>query len=199
MALMSVLLVRHAQPGIAGGGLGGRSPLSEKGRSDARELGRTLAGLSAPALVWSSPEPRAYETAALAFPSAVPVARDELSEIEKPWYQSAEGHADAFARYLRGEDLDGWETRDEVLGRITRLRSDLQPTERHVLVTHGMLLAVWLDDEGLLVDPLSFWLDLRLPDAWEFDADGKVLSRVASQRRLGRPGEGSSNPLATGE
>jgi broad specificity phosphatase PhoE len=173
-----VVLIRHAEPLTALETPGAEWPLTEKGRKDASELGTRLAGRSGSAFVLTSPERRARETAALAFPSVVADNRDQLREVRKPWYASANEHASAVPKYLKGEGLVGWERRADVISRIAQLKSDFGSSDSIVLVSHGLLLTTWLDHEIGLNDPLSFWSDLRMPDAWELNLEDKSLRRV---------------------
>jgi broad specificity phosphatase PhoE len=177
----SVVLIRHAEPLLDGGIPTGEWPLTEKGRNDATVLGTTLADRSAGTTVWTSPERRAHETAALAFPLRATALRDQLSEVKKPWYASADEHANAVAKYLSGEAVEGWERREDVILRIAQLRLGFASSlESLVLVTpHGLLLTAWLDYEVELDDPFLFWSNLRMPDAWEFSPEGKSLERIA--------------------
>jgi broad specificity phosphatase PhoE len=173
-----VVLIRHAEPLMVGHTPAAEWSLTERGRNDARVLGTSLAGRSASTIVWTSPDRRAYETAALAFPLAVTDVRNQLSEVKKPWYASADEHANAVANYLRGEVVQGWESREDVITRIAQLKLDFESLESLVLVSHGVLLTTWLDHEIGLDDPLSFWSDLRMPDAWELNLEEKSLERI---------------------
>jgi broad specificity phosphatase PhoE len=172
-----LILVRHAEPLKSGDTPGVEWPLTEKGRNDARVLGEELAGRSSGAIVWTSPERRARETAELAFPLAVVDVRDQLSEVKKPWYASADEVTNATSKYLKREVLEGWERREDVTSRIAQLKSDFGAAESRVLVSHGVFLTSWLDQEIGLADPFLFWSDLRMPDAWEFDLQEKSLKR----------------------
>ena len=174
-----VVLVRHAEPQMDAETSGAEWPLSEKGSNDAIVLGRSLAGRS-PSAVLTSPERRARETAALAFPLVVAGVRDRLSEVKKPWYVSADDHTNAAARYLEGGVVEGWEHREDVIRRIARLKSDFGSSQSLILVSHGLLLTTWLDHEIGLDDPLSFWSDLTLPDAWVADFEAKSLERIVA-------------------
>ena len=153
-------------------------PLTEKGRSDAIALGARLAGRSASAIVWTSPERRASETAALAFRGVVADVRDQLSEVKKPWYPSVDELTDAVVKYLRDEHVNGWEPHEDVITRISQLKLGFGSPEGLVLVSHGLLLTSWILHELRLPDPFSFWSDLRMPDAWEFDLDKMSLDRI---------------------
>jgi broad specificity phosphatase PhoE len=157
---------------------GAEWPLTEKGRNDASVLGTRLAGRSASTVVWTSPERRARETAALAFPLVATRVRDQLSEVKKPWYASADEHANAVAKYLRGEIVEGWERREAVNTRIGQLKSAFDNSESLVLVSHGIFLTTWLDHEMGLNDPFSFWSNLRMPDVWKLDLDEKSFERT---------------------
>jgi broad specificity phosphatase PhoE len=177
-----VVLIRHAEPLMTEDTPGAEWPLTEKGRKDASALGTRLAGRSTSAIVVTSPERRACETAALSLPLVVAEIRDQLSEVEKPWYASADDHANAVAKYLRGETIEGWERREDVISRIARLKADFGFSKSLVFVSHGLLLTTWIDYEIGLSDPLSFWSDLRMPDAWVVDFEDKSLERIASAK-----------------
>jgi broad specificity phosphatase PhoE len=97
----SVVFIRHAEPLINGDAPTAEWPLTERGRNDAAVLGTRFAGRSASPVVWTSAERRARETAALAFPLVTAAVRDQLSEVKKSWYASANEHANAVAKYLR--------------------------------------------------------------------------------------------------
>ncbi len=108
-----------------------------------------------------------------AFPLAAAGVRAQLSEVKKPWYASADEHANAVEKYLSGEAVEHWESRDAVVRRITQLKSDFGSLESLALVSHGLLITTWLHSEIGLDDPFSFWSDLRMPDAWEVRVDQK--------------------------
>jgi broad specificity phosphatase PhoE len=173
-----LVLVRHAEALRTGEAPGAEWPLTEKGRNDAGLLGTNLAGRSSSTAVWTSPECRARETAELAFPAVLAEVRDQLGEVTKPWYASAEEVTNATAKYLKGEAVGGWEARKDVHSRIAQLKSVFGDMEGLVLVSHGVFLTTWLDQEIGLDDPFSFWSDMGMPDAWEFDFDEKSLERL---------------------
>ena len=127
----------------------------------------------------TSPERRAHETAALALPLMVAGVLDQLSEVKKPWYASTDEHTNAVAKYLKGEVVEGWERREDVISRIAQLKSDFGCSESpFVLVSHGLLLTTWLDHDIGLNDPLSFWSNLTMPDAWVVDFKDNSLERI---------------------
>jgi hypothetical protein len=78
--------------------------------------------------------------------------------------------------------VEGWECRELVITRIAQLRLSSASLENLVLVTHGLLLTIWLDHEVELDDPFSFWSNLRMPDAWELSREGSHSSGWRSTR-----------------
>jgi broad specificity phosphatase PhoE len=78
-----VVLIRHAEPLMTGETPVAEWPLTEKGRKDATALGTALAGRSTSAIVLTSPERRARQTAALSLPFVVADIRDQLSEVKE--------------------------------------------------------------------------------------------------------------------
>jgi broad specificity phosphatase PhoE len=92
-----MFFLRHAEPLMTDGTPAAQWPLTEQGRKNASALGRSLANGSTTATVWTSPERRASETAALALPSVTVHVRELLSEVQKPWYITADEQATAVA------------------------------------------------------------------------------------------------------
>jgi broad specificity phosphatase PhoE len=174
-----LVLIRHAEPLVSGGTPGAQWRLTNEGKENAGALGRRIDERSPTPLVWTSPERKARETAEHAFPSVPTVVREELGEVEKPWYPTTDELTQAVASYLGGEIVAGWERREDVIARLSPLRADVGPGERLAVVSHGVLLTVWLNDEGVLEDPFAFWSELRTPDAWELDLEDKSLQRIA--------------------
>jgi broad specificity phosphatase PhoE len=148
-------------------GNGSRGPIYERNRIDESRV--------------PSPERRARETAALSLPLVVADIRDQVSEVKKPWHASANEHTNAVTKYLKGETVEGWERREDVISRIAQLKSDFGSSKSLVFVSHGLLLTTWLDHEIGLSDPLSFWTDLRMPDAWVADFEDKSLERIVAR------------------
>jgi probable phosphoglycerate mutase len=172
-----VLFVRHAEPFVSGETSGAEWPLTARGSNEARALGTRLAHWPAVA-IWTSPERRARETAAQTFPTVVAEVRSQLSEVHKPWYDSSEAHANDVVNYLRGDVVAGWEPRAAVIARIAQLQSGFRSFDRIVLVSHGLFITTWLDNEMRLADPFVFWSNLQMPDAWELDLDERSFRRI---------------------
>ena len=182
-AVRRMIFLRHAEPLSTDGAPAPEWPLTEQGRSDARALGRSLAEGSPNFTVWTSPERRAAETAALAFPSAAIEVREQLAEVKKQRYATADEHADAVAGYLKGEPVRGWERRDDVVSRLAELETGIASLEDDlIVVSHGVLLTTWLDHDRGLADPYWFWSNLRMPDAWVVDCEDSSLERIQPAR-----------------
>jgi broad specificity phosphatase PhoE len=115
--------------------------LTPEGRADAEMLARRIAPVGR---VLSSPEPKALATAEpIARLSAVLVEDDaRLREVARaanaPTY---EAHRDAVRRYLDGEEVDGWERRDDAL---TRFRAAVSDVDDAAVVTHATVLSLFL-------------------------------------------------------
>ncbi len=177
-----LVFVRHAEPVVTEGVPAAEWSLTDRGREGAAALGAKLARSaesSTDITVWTSPERRAHQTAEIAVPSVAALVREQLREVRKAWHPTTDDLARAVARYLRGEVVEGWERREEVVARLAQLKADFRPGERLVVVSHGVLLTTWLDQEIGLDDPFSFWADLRMPDAWELDPEEKSFRRIA--------------------
>jgi broad specificity phosphatase PhoE len=176
-----MILLRHAEPRILHGSPAEQWPLTERGRSAARALGGSITRKSTASIVWTSPERRAFETAQLTGNWLELRVRTQLSEVKKPWYAASSDHAEAAAGYLRGEPMEGWESSDMVVARIAQLETAFSSGEEDVIVvSHGLLITTWLDRVIGLDDPFEFWANLRTPDAWMADFEGKSLKRIAA-------------------
>jgi broad specificity phosphatase PhoE len=180
-AVTRMILLRHAEPLMTDATPPVQWALTEQGRKDASALGRSLVNGSTTATVWTSPERRASETAALALPSATIHVREQLSEVKHPWYITADEQTKAVASYLKGEAVHGWEPRDDVGARLAVLETDFSSLETDlIIVSHGLLLTIWLDRRIGLEDPYWFWSNLQMPDAWVADFEDKSLQRIVT-------------------
>lgn len=104
-------MVRHPEPRVDGEAPRARWPLTGRGRERASALARALAARSGITEVWSSPECKARETAALAVPQMAAVAWTELAEVGRPWHPNVEEHRAATCEHLSGKDVAGWGSR----------------------------------------------------------------------------------------
>ena len=181
MSHRHLLWVRHAPPAVDPATPAREWALTPEGREAAIRLARSLPDLSPPLSVVTSDERKAIETAE-AVCEALGVAPAEvcadLREVQRPW---TDGDYGAVAReYLRSGSAPGWESRDEVLRRVSSaLAEHWGPEGTTIAVAHGLAMSVWAADaiEGL--DAVEFWQSLTFPDAWLFAEEGATFRRVA--------------------
>lgn len=178
--MAGLLVVRHAEPRVDGEAPAAEWPLTERGRERASALAHTLAARLEITEVWSSPERKARETAALAVPGVTAAVWNELVEVGRPWYPTGDKHEAATSEYLTGRDLAGWEPHAEVLHRLQTIERALPLTGCVVVVSHGVLLTTWLARAIGLEEPARFWRDMLLPDAWAVDLATRAVERVAT-------------------
>ena len=179
-------------------------PLSEEGRSQARLVGRALAGKRFDGL-YSSPLGRALETAEIIaretnFPDEV-VAIEGLTERRGGWLEGTT-HAEREARdpelvekFLSLAEEERWtlvgaETDQEIVDRfelaISGIRARHVPAARVVIVTHGGVMRAFLRDR---FGPEVFPGTSRAANAsitrieWDGDA-GPRLVELASTEHL---------------
>jgi broad specificity phosphatase PhoE len=146
-----VVLARHGESESgARGVVGGDGPLTERGREQARALGRELSSFPVDLCVTSAAR-RARETAELALEGRQ-VAVEVVADLGDVRFGAFDGrplgeYRDWIAAHAPTEAPSGGENRVETLRRFTRaFRSILERPERHVLVVaHGLTIAAVLD------------------------------------------------------
>ena len=214
--LQELYLIRHGQStanesGIWQGQM--EFPLSEEGRSQARRVGRALAGKGFDG-VYSSPLGRALETAEIiaremSFPEGV-VAIEGLTERRGGWLEGttqAEREAqdpELVKRFFGLPEEERWtlvgaETDEEILERFERAISEVRarhlPRARVVIVSHGGVMRAFLRDR---FGPGVFPGTVRAPNAsitrleWDGDA-GPRLMELASTGHLAAAGTSAAD------
>ncbi len=177
--MSGLVFVRHSEPQIDPSEPAGSWPLSPSGHDFAAELGNVITQHldGATARVAASSERKAIETAeGLGLGSVI--VRDELREVSKPWYPEPQDHQDAAARYLSGQAVAGWEPQRDAIERfdgVVASRADETVVDESVvLVTHGTVFTLWMNEHMASFEPVEFWNSLSMPDAYEVDtATGK--------------------------
>ena len=179
-----LLLVRHATPQIEAGVPAERWHLSARGRQEAQSLAMDLR-LQLPR-IWSSPEPKARETATfLALTSGAEVAvHDGLREVE--FRQGLLPQAEfrrRVANYLDGDNDPDFEPYDVARQRILRCLAEVAGVEGGdiVVVSHGRILTVLVS--ALLGRRLGgrLWSRIGMPDYAWLDLDqGEALTGFAA-------------------
>lgn len=175
-----LLWIRHARPATDPATPARDWLLTPEGRDEATRLARTLSDLRPPVSVVTSDERKAVETAE-AVCAALGLGRAEVSadlrEVERPW---TDGDYRAAAReYLRSGAAPGWESRHEVLDRVSAaLVEHWRPEGTTIAVGHGLAVSVWAADAVDGLDAVEFWQGLAFPDAWLFAEESATPRRV---------------------
>lgn len=150
--------------------------LGDDGRTAARRLAERLEVAPEIGALVTSTEPKAVATAEVIGERwAADVHEDDrLREAARRWI--GPGYRAVAHRYLRGEEIDGWEHHDDVAARAEAAVDDaaaIAGGKPVVVVSHGLVLAVHLGRRlGQGFDAESFWSCLAFPDAWALDERG---------------------------
>jgi GrpB-like predicted nucleotidyltransferase (UPF0157 family) len=155
-----VLFIRHAMPAVDKAVSSRLWPLSEEGREEAEDLAERLQ-LPESIYVVCSDEVKAKETAAAFSEQVVVDAR--VQEVTRPWM---DGDYKSIARnWLSGEPVEGWESQDTVLIRMSdAVEEALEKADGPVVVvTHGMAMSAYIARVADL-DSMRFWSGLGFPD-----------------------------------
>jgi broad specificity phosphatase PhoE len=126
--------------------------------------------------VVSSTEPKAIKTAEALGLGGVR-HDDRLGEVARPWYEDEGSFRTEALRYLSGEAVAGWESRDDAAARFGTAISEL---DGHcVVVSHGTIMSAWLSRHVSDLDAPDFWDHLEMPDAWIVDLGDRSARRIA--------------------
>ncbi len=175
MSHRHLLWIRHALPDPDPATPAHAWALTSQGKEAAARLARSLPELPPPLAVVASSERKAIETAAQVTdalgldPAAISA---DLTEVQRPWI---DGDYRAAARaYLRSGSAPGWESRADVLQRVSRaLTQHWRPEGTTVVAGHGLAMSIWAADAVGGLDIVEFWEGLTFPDAWLFDEHGR--------------------------
>lgn len=175
-----VILIRHAMPQVTPGTSSTLWTLSEAAREDCVLLAHALSQDIAP-VVYTSPEPKAAETAAvIALRLGLQVISDtRLSEVDRPptW---DEDYRSMVLRYLKSGEQPGWEPANSVRARFTAAVDEAlaaNPAGDVIVSNHGMALTLYAASIAA-IDLREFWRQLTFPDAWHLDFETKTLERL---------------------
>lgn len=175
---MKVVLVRHAQPRVAPDLPASQWTLSPPGVRAAERLASQLNIHSAGVI--SSDETKALQTAEpISRSLGVAVETDRrLREVSRPW--TPHGYGQVATRWLTGLEVEGWESRRMVIERMEASVTDAAAAGGRgvVLVGHGLALTIWLTCHFAHLDPVVFWTNLTMPDAWHVEVADSFLQRV---------------------
>lgn len=168
--MRALVLVKHAMPEIDPATAPSSWSLNDTGREQSRRLADILAPL-APAALFSSPEPKAFQTAELLasrFTGHVSVEHD-LREQERSalgWLETAAFERSVLDSFARPNDrIHGMEPADHARRRFTRTVEDLighESSDTLIVVSHGTVISLFA--APLLGIPTAdLWQRLGLP------------------------------------
>ena len=164
------MLVRHSQPEIEPDRPASSWRLGDVGRRRSELLAARLRDFS-PAVVWSSREPKAVETAEIvAAALGVPVrTADGLEEHHRdgvPYFPTPEEFESAVGRLFESPDelVLGTETADQALRRFTAAIDPIIEAGNadNIVVTHGTVMAFYAASVAG-VEPMDLWRSLDTP------------------------------------
>ncbi len=173
------MLVRHSRPDIEPGRPASAWRLNDVGRRRAELLAARLRDVS-PAVVWSSREPKAVETAEIVAEAfGVPVrTADGLEEHHRdgvPYFPTREEFGAAVGRLFErpGERVLGTETAEQALGRFTAAIDAIIETGEadNIVVTHGTVMSLYAASVAG-VDSIGLWRRLDTPSFVVLDLPG---------------------------
>lgn len=182
-------LVRHATVDVRPEQPGPRWHLSAQGRAEAEALAAEPYWQDLRVL-FTSPEPKAVGTAQrIAAPHGLPIRiAADLREVEgRAWAGSADAYREQVQRYLRGEAIDSWEPKDRAQRRVRACIDGIladDSSSRVAVVSHGLILTLYLDDLLKLDGPAAYelWSAIRFPDVAVVDAAaGAVVQRFGER------------------
>jgi broad specificity phosphatase PhoE len=182
-----IRLVRHAPPAATPDAPPPSWPLTPEGRTLAAAL---VPALPADALLFSSPEPKAWQTlepAAAAGPVPRPVVHDpRFGEVRRPPDTWAGGWRAERQAYVAGTLHPGWEPQADVAARFdagldAALAAAGGSGPGVVVASHGMAITCWLVSRGIVAaaDAAEFWSTLRQPDLLAVDLGAGTWRRDA--------------------
>jgi broad specificity phosphatase PhoE len=181
-----VVLVRHARPVIDAVRPPGEWAMADCADEDVVRLAAGLRSLEVDGVV-ASPEPKAHGTGQiLANELALPLATDDaLREQGRdtiPWIEGEGAFRAAVAiHFAHSHDaVFGAESSADAVkrfaGAVQRARSVYQFP---VLVTHGRIMCGYIG-RVLGRDPMDFWPDLQMPDAFVLDPVAGSCERIGT-------------------
>ncbi len=168
--MRKLILIKHASPFVTPGAPPERWKLSDKGRDACVPLADAITA-HAPAIVISSDEPKAAETAELVasrlgVPTQTAPDLHEHDRRDVPHMRSGEfiSHMELFFR-RPGELVLGGETADDCLDRfesaIDQIIAD-HPDGNLAIVSHGTVIALFIAEHAKQ-NPFELWRRMGLP------------------------------------
>ena len=181
-----LIFVKHGRPQIVAGEPPSSWALSPDGRLAATALAERLS-IFAPTTLWTSPEPKARETALAMAPvfglaPAIDAGLAEHHADSSPFSTQEEFEFRVERMFCQPDEL----IMGEETGLAARLRFDaamarIQPSGPgpKVIVAHGRIISLWLSHR-LGFDPVPFWRRLALASAAVLSEDGRSFEIVTA-------------------
>jgi broad specificity phosphatase PhoE len=159
-------------------------PLNDSARSGIEEL-RDSGALPVGAQWFSSPEPKALETARLLYSGEAQVV-DDLREAERSpvWFDVTSEFESTVARAFAKPDLvvvPGWEPLARTRSRVTRaaraLLAAAAPASDVVMIGHGTAWTLLIAELTATEVDVASWRSILMPDQCAIDVDcGRLFS-----------------------
>ena len=180
-----ILLVRHARVHVEPSIPSDDWKLTPEGRQAARVLGQAIieSGHRFDAVV-ASAESKAYETALeIAACAGIKTVQQDprLNETRRPWTEDHGDYKAIVARYLVGDEPDGWESRASVLSRMSAALSEHAAAGRLLVAGHGISMSLWTASAVNGLDPVAFWNAIGYPSAWLVDQEARAMRPVPDE------------------
>lgn len=182
-----VILIKHASPTVEPRIAPSKWTLSEVGRQSCARLSVALRAFG-PAAFFTSPQPKASETAAIvaAHFGATATACDGLREHDEtgaPFFESETAFAKAVGEFFArpGERVLGAESARETLVRFAAEVDGLRQETRGpiAVVSHGRAISLFVAARAGL-DGFELWRRLTLPSFVVLDAERGVVEHIAA-------------------
>lgn len=178
--IREVVLVRHAKPTLDAAIPRSQWRLTDEGAGEAARLGERLGSRGMKFRVSSSDEVKAVETASEVARALGdrrrPSVDARFGEISHPWIEL--GRAEKVLAYLDGEDHEGWEPANVATARFAGALEALGRTATPLVVTHGIVMSLFVATISADIDAAAFWRELTMPDAWLLDLESGRRERL---------------------
>ena len=180
-----LIFVKHGRPQIVAGAPPSSWALSPEGRLAATALAERLS-IFAPTTLWTSPEPKARETALAMAPvfglaPAIDAGLAEHHADSSPFSTQEEFEFRVERMFCQPDEL----IMGEETGLAARLRFDAAMARitggegTKVIVAHGRIITLWLSHR-LRFEPMPFWRRLELSSAAVLSENGEHLEIVTA-------------------
>jgi len=177
---INLLLVRHSQSKIETNLSANNWKLSDEGRLRCQGLASKILEYR-PTTIFSSPEPKALETARLIANSQPITVLNDLREHERytvPFTSTANFRMSVNRLFFKPDELVfGNETADQAYERFSRAIDKVIQRKSefsNVLITHGTVISLFVSGR-IGLDPFDFWQKLEMPSLVVMNSKGSEV------------------------